>query len=171
VLSRFQCFKRRQTTTRGTARGATPKKQRGFTLLELLVVMFVVVVLSAIAIPRVQAALTSYRLNAAASSATWAIQATRYQAIMHGYPSQIAFNAANNTYQVSSEPGGAAAFSNVGNPVPIANQLITFSTNTTFQFSPNGSVAATLGQMTFSISNQNGTKNVTVSNYGSITIQ
>jgi hypothetical protein len=89
---------------------------------------------------------------------------------MHGYPYQVAFNAANNTYQVSSEPGGAAAFSNVGTAVPIGNQLITFSTSTTYQFSPNGSVSAVLGLMTFSVSNQNATKNVAVSNYGSITV-
>ena len=108
-----------------------------------MVVMLVVLVLSAIALPQVQAALNSYRLNAAVSASTWAIQTTRYQAI-----------------------------SNVGTPVPIANQLITFSTSTTLQFSPNGSVSPILGAMTYSISSiQGGTKNVTVSNYGSITIQ
>lgn len=190
MLPQHQWFKRRQTATRPDARStvrqsdarsvlpqSTPrtaalKNRRGFTLLELMVVMLVVLVLSAIALPQVQAALNSYRLNAAVSASTWAIQTTRYQAIMHGYPYQIAFNAATNAYQVSSEPPGAAAFSNVGTPVPIANQLITFSTSTTLQFSPNGSVSPILGAMTYSISSiQGGTKNVTVSNYGSITIQ
>jgi prepilin-type N-terminal cleavage/methylation domain-containing protein len=170
MISQVQWLESPQTDKRRTARSAAPKGLRGFTLLELLVVMLVVLVLSGIALPQVQAALSSYQLNSAVSAATWAIQTTRYQAIMHGYPYQVAFNAANNTYQVSSEPGGAAAFSNVGTAVPIGNQLITFSTSTTYQFSPNGSVSAVLGLMTFSVSNQNATKNVAVSNYGSITV-
>ena len=136
-----------------------------------MVVLLVVLVLSAFAIPQIQAALYSYRLNAAVSASSWAIQTTRYQAIMHGYPYQIAFSAAQNTYQVSSEPGGTAAFSAIGTAVPFATSVIAFSASTTLQFSPNGSVTPVLGSMTYSISYAGATKNVTVSNYGSITIQ
>ena len=171
MLSQVEWFKRLETKKRRIARNAAHKRSRGFTLLELLIVMLVILVLSGIALPQIQAALSTYKLNSAVSATTWAIQTTRYQAIMHGYPYEVAFNAANNTYQVSSEPGGAAAFANVGNAVPFGNQLITFNTNTTYQFSPNGSVSTVLGLMTYSISNQNATHNVTVSNYGSITVQ
>jgi prepilin-type N-terminal cleavage/methylation domain-containing protein len=162
VFSQFQWFKRRRASAQG---------QCGFTLLELMVVLLVVLVLSALAIPQVQAALYAYRLNAAVSASTWAIQTTRYQAIMHGYPYQVALNKANNTYQVLSEPGGTAAFSAVGTAVPMATSVIAFSASTTLQFSPNGSVSAVLGSMTYSVSYGGATKNVTVSNYGSITVQ
>jgi type II secretion system protein H len=161
VLSQFQSFKCRKSSA---------PRQRGFTMLELMVVLFIVGVMTAMAIPQVEAALDTYRLNSAVSSVTWAIQTTRYQAIMHGYPYQVAINAANNTYQVSSTTGGAS-FANLGTAVPIANQLVTISTDTTFQFSPNGSVSAALGNMNFTVSSEGATKTVTVSNYGSITVQ
>jgi Tfp pilus assembly protein FimT len=139
-------------------------------MLELMVVLFIVGVMTAMAIPQVEAALDTYRLNSAVSSVTWAIQTTRYQAIMHGYPYKVAISAANNTYQVSSTSGGGG-FANVGSAVPIANQLVTISAATTFQFSPNGSVSAALGNMNFTVSSEGATKTITVSNYGSITVQ
>ena len=171
MLFQFQWFKRRRNTTRETVLSASLKKRGGFSLLELLVVLLVVSALSAIALPQLQSALYSYRLNAAVSASTWAIQTTRYQAIMHGYPYQVALNAANNTYQVLSEPGGTAAFSNVGTAVPMATMVIVFSPSTTLQFSPNGSVSAILGSMTYSVAYGGATKNVTVTNYGSVTSQ
>jgi prepilin-type N-terminal cleavage/methylation domain-containing protein len=171
LLSQLQRFKGHRCAAQRTTRNALPKSQHGFTLLELLVVVLVVLVLSALAIPQLQAALYAYRLNAAVSASTWAIQTTRYQAIMHGYPYQIALNAANNTYQVLSEPGGTAAFSNVGTAVPMGTMVIVFSPSTTLQFSPNGSVSAILGSMTYSVAYGGATKNVTVTNYGSVTAQ
>ena len=133
--------------------------------------MLIALIVLAMALPQIQAAIYTYRLNAAVSATTWAIQTTRYQAIMHGYPYQVALNKANNTYQVLSEPGGTAAFSAVGTAVPMATSVIAFSASTTLQFSPNGSVSAVLGSMTYSVSYGGATKNVTVSNYGSITVQ
>lgn len=171
VLSLLQGSKRHRSAARRTARSATLKSQHGFSLLELLVVVLVVLTLSALAIPQLQAALYAYRLNAAVSASTWAIQTTRYQAIMHGYPYQLALSASKNTYQVLSEPGGTAAFSNVGTAVPMATMVIVFSPSTTLQFSPNGSVSAILGSMTYSVAYGGATKNVTVTNYGSVTSQ
>jgi prepilin-type N-terminal cleavage/methylation domain-containing protein len=145
----------------------------GFTLLELLIVLAVAGIMSAMAIPSMQSAINGYKLTAAVDSATWAIQSTRYQAIMHGYPYQIAFDATQNTFQVLSEPPVPTppAFANIGTAVPLSGAPITFSTNTTLQFSPNGSVSATTGQMNFTITYQAYTKTVTVSNYGSTSVQ
>ena len=44
-------------------------------------------------------------------------------------------------------------------------------TNTTLQFSPNGSVTAVAGTLGYTVSYQGATKTVTVSNYGSIKVQ
>ncbi len=142
-------------------------------MLELMVVLFVVGVMTVIALPQVEAALNTYRLSSGVSSATWAIQTTRYQAIMHGYPYQVTFNSANNTFQVLSQPGGASTFTDIGSPVPMANALVTYSFNptTTFQFSPTGAVTAVGGSMSFTVSCNGAIKTVTVSNYGSITVQ
>jgi len=136
-----------------------------------MLVVIVAMVLAAIAIPPARSAIATYQLNAAVDAATGAIQTTRYQAIMHGYPYQIALYATNNTYQVLSEPPNSLAFASVGNPIPLSGSAITLSAATTLQFSPNGSVSAPLGQMNFSISYKGNAKTVTVSNYGSISIQ
>jgi hypothetical protein len=53
----------------------------------------------------------------------------------------------------------------------MATMVIVFSPSTTLQFSPNGSVSAILGSMTYSVAYGGATKNVTVTNYGSVTSQ
>jgi prepilin-type N-terminal cleavage/methylation domain-containing protein len=162
VFSQFHLCKGRQTGAR---------KQRGFSLIEISVVMLIALIVLAMALPQIQAAIYTYRLNAAVSATTWAIQTTRYQAIMHGYPYQVAFNAAQNSFQILSEPGGSLTFANVGGAVPFAPAVVAFSTNTTLQFSPNGSVTAVAGTLGYTVSYQGATKTVTVSNYGSIKVQ
>ena len=115
--------------------------------------------------------MASYQLSAAVDSATGAIQGARYQAIMHGYPYQVAFDTTQNTFQVLSEAPPATSFTSTGGAVPLSSVPITLSAATTLQFKPNGSVSATVGTMTFSISYHGATKTLTVSKYGSITVQ
>ena len=76
----------------------------GFSLIELMVVIAIASVLAGIAIPMTINAVKSYRLTAAASAATGAIQSTRYAAIMQGCPYQVTFTPATNSYQVYSMP-------------------------------------------------------------------
>jgi len=143
----------------------------GYTLIEQLFVLATIAIMTAMAIPNTLSAITSYQLTAAVDSATGAIQGTRYLAIMHGYPYQVAFNATQNTFQVSNEVPPATSFSNVGSAVPLSGSPITLSAASTFQFKPNGSVSAAVGPMSFSISYKGTTKTLTVSNYGSINVQ
>ncbi len=143
----------------------------GFSMVELLIVIAIMIVLSAIAIPATTSAVANYQLTAAVNSAAGAIQSTRYQAIMHGYPYQVAFNTTNNTFQVLSEIPPATTFSNVGAAVPLSGSPITLSALTTLQLKPNGSVSAVVGAMNFTISYRGKTKMLTVSNYGSISVQ
>ena len=152
----------------------------GFSILELLVVVSVVLVLTSMAIPAALSAMKSYQLDAAADSASGAIQGARYQAIMHGYSYQLDFNSTTNQFQVSSEVPPAVTFSTVGSAVPISGSNVTMGVGTAssgstghliFQFKPNGSVSITSGQSmpgVLTIAFNGTTKHLTVSNYGSI---
>ena len=146
----------------------------GFSLIEALVVVSIVCVLTAIAIPMTSNAMKSYRLAAAVASATGAIQATRYQAIMHGYWYQITFTPAMNSYQVYSMVPPATTYSAVGTTVPISRPGdVTLSRTVTYQFKADGTVTetSTPPNMIFSITNSVGGSNtITVSRVGNVSV-
>jgi len=141
----------------------------GFSLIEILVVLAIASVLTVIAIPIVGNAMKSYRLMAAVSSASGAIQATRYAAVMHGYPGvgipgysyEITFTPATNSYQVFSMIPPASTYSPVVNlggtlyptqPIPISRPGdVTISRTVTYQFSAGGTVTETTNNMIFQI--------------------
>lgn len=143
---------------------------RGFTMIELVIVLAIGSILTAMAIPQVKSGLYSYRLNSAVAMAKWAIQSTRFQALMKGYPYQVAFDATNVNYQIQNLPSGTT-YANVGSPVPLAAWPMTFNQNTTINFKPNGIVTATVGSNIFTITYQGTTKTITVSNYGNVAVQ
>ena len=143
---------------------------RGFTMIELVIVLAVGSILTAMAIPQVKSGIYNYRLNSAVAMAKWAIQSTRFQALMKGYPYQVVFTASSVNYQIQSLPSGTT-YSNVGNTVPLAAWPMTFSQNTTINFKPNGMVTATVGSNSFTITYQGTTKTITVSNYGNVAVQ
>lgn len=153
------------------------KAFRGFTTLEMVMVVAVGVVMTAMAVPLVQSSLRIFRLGSAVSSVTGAIQSTRYRAIFDGCPYQLSFDKANNTYQISSTVTGgacAAGFTNVGGAVPFGSTgQVALSQNFTFQFSPGGSVQTIVGAPTFTLTyvGTPNLKTVTVTKYGSITVQ
>jgi prepilin-type N-terminal cleavage/methylation domain-containing protein len=152
----------------------------GFSILEVLVVVSVVLILTGMAIPAGRTAMKSYQLDAAADSATGAIQGARYQAIMHGYSYQLDFDSTTNKFQLSNEVPPAVTFSSVGSTVPISGSPITIGVGTASSgstghlillFKANGAVSITSGQSmpaNLTISYNGTTKHLTVSNYGSI---
>jgi type IV fimbrial biogenesis protein FimT len=154
-----------------TSAGHRSLRSLGFTMTELLVTVAIIGVVSIMAIPATSGAVSTYRLNSAATNAASAIQTTRYQAIMKGYQYKVTFSQTNKTFQVSSQIPPAASFSNLGSAVPVSASPITLSANTTLLFRPNGSVSATVGTMSFAVSYKGRTKTLTVSNYGSISVQ
>lgn len=155
----------------------TPHRNRrsaGFSLLELALTVTIVLTLLAYGIPKFQTVIYNYQLDAAVDSCSWAIQATRYQAVQMGYPYQVAINAANKTYQVKNDSTypTSTTFSNVGNAVPITPANVTVSASNTIQFSPSGLVTAVAGSsLTFTVSYQGHTKTITVSPYGQVHVQ
>lgn len=146
----------------------------GFSLLEILVVVTIGTIMTIIAVPMSINITHGYQLSAAVSAATGAIQSTRYQAIMHGYPYQITFTPSTNSYQVLNEVPPASSFSNVLTAVPISGpDAVTISRSITLQFYANGTVTEipTTGNMTFSITNAYGGSNtLTVSSVGNVAV-
>ena len=147
------------------------KRPAGFSLIEVLLLVAASTILAAMAIPVTTAALSGYQLSGAVSSITGAIQSTRYQAIRNGYMYQLYVNNETNTFQVLSEVPPATSFSNVGNSVPITSSGALIGAAPTFQFKANGSVITTSGPMSFTVSYGGTTKTITVSKYGSFSIQ
>jgi prepilin-type N-terminal cleavage/methylation domain-containing protein len=60
---------------------ATPKKTSGFSLLELVIVLAMVLILAAIAVPRLMSTVSDISLRYAASDLSGLIQSTRIQAV------------------------------------------------------------------------------------------
>lgn len=101
----------------GPVAARSRSKTRGFSILELVVVMAVGLITAAITLPLVASSLQSFRLQAAVTSVSGIIQSTRYRAIVDGCPYAVAFSKAANTYQVSSAVTGgvcAPTLTNVG---------------------------------------------------------
>jgi prepilin-type N-terminal cleavage/methylation domain-containing protein len=140
---------------------------RGYTMLEVVMVIMIGSILTAIAAPQVKSGVNSYRLNSAVAMAKWAIQSTRFQALMKGYPHQVVFTASTNSYQIQNLPSGAT-YQNVGSSVPLASWPMTFNQDTTVRFLPNGFVQIQAGASPFSITYQGACQTVSVSNYGNV---
>jgi Tfp pilus assembly protein FimT len=153
------------------------KLTRGYSTVELVFVIAVGMIVTAMALPIVKSSLQSFRVQSAVSSMSGAISSTRYHAIVDGCPYAVSFKKATNTYQVSSTvTGGAcsATFTNIGSAVPFGNtSQIALSQDVAFQFSPGGSVQVTTGAATFNLSHLGTpiTKTIQVSTYGSVTVQ
>jgi Tfp pilus assembly protein FimT len=148
-----------------------PRKNRGFTIAEITVAVMVGLILTALAAPTIVSSMNWYRLQGAINSATWAVQSTRFQALMAGYPYQVVFTKATNSYQMQNLPPGAATYANVGNAVPLSGSNTSLNQDVTFRFSPNGSVLAIpAAASTFTITYMGTTKSITVSTYGNVKI-
>jgi len=140
-------------------------------------VLLVSGIVAAFAVPIIGEELNMYRLRSAVASATWAIQSTRFQALMEGYPFQVTFQGDSNgnspTYQIASKTVGAASYTNVGSSVPLSGSAVNLTAATVVQFQPNGTVTVTQGggaATTMQISYGGKSNTITVSNYGNVSV-
>ncbi len=175
------CGSLKPHSTRRTFRA---RASRGFTLLELVLVVAVGMILSAIAIPIIGNTMRVYAMRSAVSSLTGAISSSRYQAIFHGCKSQVVISHATYSYQVQSEapafgaaPGCAAAFTNVGTAIPLMGRGVALGADLTLTFSPGGSVISNpvASPITLTLTYPGFTttvpaETITVSNYGNVTV-
>jgi Tfp pilus assembly protein FimT len=145
-------------------------------MLELSIVILIALIVMGFAIPAVTNLMYNYRIHSAVASATWAIQSTRYQALMEGYPFEVTFSASTNSYQILSAPtpGAPTTFSDVGSAVPLSGSAMTLNQTTTYTFTPTGLVTANpataLTSTPLVVSAWNNTATIAVSNYGNITV-
>jgi type IV fimbrial biogenesis protein FimT len=153
------------------------RSAHGFTLIELVVVVAIVLLITAMAAPVARNMIRNYRLNAASSAVAGAIQASRYQAIMVGCPYTLAFTKASGNYQVATEtitgtpPACSTTFSSQGTAIPWAStKEIAISADTTLQFNPSGTVQANTGSLIFNLTLGTMTKSFTVSGVGNVDI-
>lgn len=144
----------------------------GFSLIELMVTLAIILIIVAMAIPLIGNAVAQYKMNSAVLSVTGIMQATRYRAISSGYPYRVAFSSAALTYQVQSDPNSNGVFGNVGNAVPFASSSINPALNAdiTLQFRPNGAVSVVAGALPMTVTLKNNTKTINVGTYGNINV-
>jgi prepilin-type N-terminal cleavage/methylation domain-containing protein len=145
---------------------------RGFSIVELLIVMLVGLILTAMTIPQVKSGIYQYRLSGAVASSTWAIQSTRYEALVQGVQYQVVITKATNSYQIQSSADGGVTFTNVAgtSAVPLSGVATVLNQDTTLRFKPNGFVSAPVGALNFTITYQGLSQQVCVSNYANIKV-
>ena len=153
---------------------------KGFTLIELVLVVAITLVIVAMAIPMVSNVTSYFKMRGAVQSVTGAVQSTRYQAIFNGCPYQIVLTAASSSYQVQNSCPSGTPFANyctsgvAACPVPLSGSgtPITLDKDVTLTFSPGGKVTSATfpgGGITMTITYPGKTPEVIqVSSYGNI---
>jgi len=85
--------------------GETWNRQRGYSLVEALIVVFIGLILTGLAVPMVQSALRSYTVNSAANNVSRLIGVSRYAGITQGRNSCTLF--AGNQFGLDPDCDGA----------------------------------------------------------------
>ena len=134
------------------ARHWTHSSSPGFTFIEMVFTVAIIVIVTAISIPLILNAMGAFQFRGAVSSVRGVIQSTRYRAISSGYPYRLTVTATSASYAVTSDPGDpTGADNNFGTAVvassPLSGSSIkpTVGGNLTLQFSASGSVKLVTG--------------------------
>lgn len=113
---------------------------RGFSLVELMVVVAMTSVLGAIAIPSLQGATQLYSVNSSTQSVTSAVRAARYVAISRNATMRVRFNSPAAGQFTVVDLGGA-----VVGPVMMLAPGVTFGTYRDLQVDASGRIVPLTG--------------------------
>ena len=137
------------------------KHSPGFTVIELIVVLAIVAICLAIAMPDIATFSSGYKLRAVAREVATDLQLTRLLAVKENKTFQVIFG--SNSYQVIRLSDGIVAKSrSFGPDYPDLNL-----TNVSITFDPRGSSNGN----TVTVANTKGTKNVSVAPTGRVVIE
>ncbi|MFP4088575.1 MAG: GspH/FimT family pseudopilin [Desulfobacteraceae bacterium] len=148
-------------------------KSTGFTLLELMIIIAVMGILSAIAIPSFMSLLPGMRLNGAARTVMGDLMAARMKAVKLNQKTKVFFDNNSFQYRICNDADNDGTVDDGEGDVinrDIQNEYhdVTFDLNNTSDpvFSPRG----TATNRTITLQNSEGSKNITVSIAGRVRI-
>jgi len=118
------------------------KSDRGFTLIELAIVLVVVGIFAAISAPNLLGLLNRYRLNQATDTLVGAIKEAQIQAIRQGKLCRIIINS-NNTL-TGDPPGCLLSSRSIRGNIKIRNNIPGAISNISFSYKGNTTKAGTI---------------------------
>ncbi|PSH02809.1 MAG: hypothetical protein CXZ00_15540 [Acidobacteria bacterium] len=155
---------------------------RGFSLLEVLVVLAITIVISSMSVPMLIGTARRYRLQSSAATVSGVIQSTRLRAVSTGLPFRLTLNRSASTYQIAycsvCSQGSAITYDTAENAILFsAAPDLKLSADQTVYFHPNGAVQKVDGTTdcsepvaTFSLYYADLSKTITAGCYGKVTV-
>ncbi|MBC8431284.1 MAG: GspH/FimT family pseudopilin [Desulfobacterales bacterium] len=147
------------------------KRESGFTLIEMMIVIAVLAIMAAIAIPNFMALLPGMRLNGAARQVMGDLMAARMKAVKLNQRTKVSFNA--NSYEIWNDADNSGTVAdNEGDDKERTLQTnyhdVSFDLENTADpvFSPRG----TATNRTITLENPSGSKSITISIAGRVKI-
>ena len=148
------------------------KRESGFTLTEMMVVIAVFVIMASIAIPSFMSLLPGMRVNGAARQVMADLMAARMDSVKHNNEVRVFFNSpGTNQYQILDDDDNDGT-ADAGEAITTKNiqdnyHDVTFSSTTNPIFYPRGTAYGT----TVTVTNSSGSKDVKVAITGRVKIE